>query len=178
MTNETPVGQVTDKVTDARDPRDPQEGPAPEPAAEAIGGMSGPDGPLLRLIKDRRIAFLIVGVTNTVVGFGWFVLFDLTIGRLWGYMATLLFAHVAAVLCAFILYRKFVFRVRGHVWVDLGRFELVYLTALGVNAILLPILVEFAHLQPIVAQALIVFVTTLISYFGHSRFSFRRKVAE
>lgn len=165
-------------MSDERDSREPQQDPVPEPAAEAIGGMVGPDGPLLRIIKDRRVAFLIVGVANTVIGFGWFVVFDVTIGRLWGYMATLLFSHVAAVLCAFILYRKFVFRVRGHVWIDLGRFELVYLTSLAVNAVLLPILVEFAHLQPIVAQALIVFVTTLISYFGHSRFSFRRKAAE
>lgn len=174
MTIEISAGQVTATVTDARDPLDSG---GPEREAEAIGGMTGPDGPLLRLVKDRRIAFLIVGATNTAVGFGWFVLFDLTIGRFWGYMATLLFAHVAAVLCAFILYRKFVFRVRGHMWADLGRFELVYLTALGVNAVLLPILVELAHFEPIVAQALIVFVTTLISYFGHSRFSFRRKGA-
>ncbi|MCR2801719.1 GtrA family protein [Microbacterium sp. zg-Y818] len=137
--------------------------------------MSGPDGPLLRLVKDRRVAFLIVGVINTVVGFAWFALFDLTIGRLWGYMITLLFAHVASVLCAFVLYRRFVFRVRGHVWADLGRFELVYLSALAVNAVLLPLLVEFARLQPIVAQAVIVFVTTMISYLGHSRFSFRRR---
>ncbi|OZD42139.1 hypothetical protein CH252_27025 [Rhodococcus sp. 06-1477-1B] len=145
------------------------------PERESVGGMSGPDGPLLRLIKDRRIAFVIVGVINTVVGFAWFALFDLSVGRLWGYMATLLFAHVASVLCAFILYRRFVFRVRGHVWVDLARFESVYLVALGINALLLPLLVELAGLQPIVAQAVIVFVTTLVSYIGHSRFSFRRK---
>jgi len=138
-------------------------------------GVSGPDGPLLKLIKDRRVAFLVVGVINTVVGFAWFALFDATIGRLWGYMVTLLFAHVASVLCAFVLYRRFVFRVRGHVWVDLGRFEMVYLTSLGINAVLLPILVEVADLQPLVAQALIVFVTTLVSYVGHSRFSFHRK---
>lgn len=140
-----------------------------------VAGGTGPDGPLLKLIKDRRVAFLIVGTINTVVGFGWFVLFQFTIGQVWGYMATLLFAHVASVLCAFVLHRRFVFRVRGHVWVDLVRFEMVYLVALGVNAVLLPILVEFADLEPIIAQALIVFVTTMISYFGHSRFSFRRK---
>ncbi|PKI92321.1 GtrA family protein [Actinomycetales bacterium SN12] len=137
--------------------------------------MSGPDGPLLRLFRDRRVAFLFVGVINTVVGFAWFALFDITVGRLWGYMVTLLFAHVASVLCAFVLYRRLVFRVRGHLWIDLARFEMVYLTSLGINAVLLPIFVEFADLTPIVAQALIVFVTTLVSYFGHSRFSFRRK---
>lgn len=146
-----------------------------EPVGEAPGGMSGPSGPLLKLVKDRRIAFLMVGVTNTAIGFGLFVFFELTIGRMWGYMATLLFAHVTSVLCAFVLYRKLVFRVRGNVLVDLLRFESVYLVALGVNAVLLPLLVELTPLQPIFAQALIVFVTTLISYFGHSRFSFRRK---
>lgn len=137
-----------------------------------------PDGPLLRLIKDRRVAFLLVGGINTVVGFMWFVLFEVTVGRVWGYIVTLLFAHVASVLCAFVLHRRFVFRVRGHVWLDLARFESVYLVALGVNLVLLPLLVEFANIDPIPAQALIVFVTTLVSWFGHSRFSFRRKAEQ
>lgn len=158
--------------------RDADDQATPHAAQDAIGGLSGPDGPLLRLVKDRRVAFLIVGAVNTVVGFLWFAFFEITVGRWlgeYGYMVTLLLAHIAAVLCAFVLYRRFVFRVRGHVWLDLARFESVYLVSLGINAVLLPLLVEFAHLQPIVAQALIVFVTTIVSYFGHSRFSFRRK---
>ena len=168
---------MTKTVAESRDP-DAQDDIAPEPAREAIGGMSGPDGPLLRIVKDRRVAFLIVGVINTVVGFAWFAFFEFAVGRFlgqYGYMVTLVLAHIAAVLCAFVLYRRFVFRVRGHVWLDLVRFESVYLVSLGINAVLLPILVEFADLQPIVAQALIVFVTTIVSYVGHSRFSFRRK---
>lgn len=176
------AGQVGEPMSTGRD--DSESGvadsgtAADEPTADegrSVAGMRGPDGPLLRLFRDRRIAFLFVGGINTVVGFGWFALFDITVGQLWGYMVTLLFAHVASVLCAFVLYRRLVFRVRGHVWTDLMRFELVYLTSLGINAVLLPLLVEFAHLQPIVAQALIVFVTTMVSYFGHSLFSFRRK---
>ena len=142
----------------------------PQPPA----GMTGQPGPLLRLVRDQRVAFLMVGSVNTVVGYGWFVAFELTIGRYWGYFASLAFAHVFSVLCAFVLYRRFVFKVRGHVWRDLGRFELVYLVSISINFALLPVLVEFAHLQPLVAQALIVFVTTLISYFGHRGFSFRR----
>ncbi|WP_229715045.1 GtrA family protein [Subtercola lobariae] len=155
------------------DPIAGAESAIPEPPA----GMQGTPGFMLRVVKDYRVAFLIVGTANTVIGFLWFALFQATIGQVWGYMATLLFAHVASVLCAFILYRRFVFRVRGHVWRDLARFESVYLVALGINAILLPLLVEFGHLIPIVAQALIVFVTTLVSFFGHRNFSFRRKSA-
>lgn len=147
------------------------DGPVPAPPA----GMSGEPGPLLRIVRDPRIAFLLVGAINTVVGYAWFVLFEFTVGRLAGYIVSLLCAHVASVLCAFVLYRRFVFRVRGHVVRDLLRFEVVYLVAIGINLLALPLLVEIGGLPPLLAQALIVFVTTLVSFFGHRYFSFRRK---
>lgn len=148
---------------------------ADEPGEITANGMSGPPGPLLRLIRDHRVAFLVVGVANTVIGFAWFTFFLYTVGVFWGYMAALIFSHIAAVLCAFVLYRRFVFRVTGNVLRDLLRFETVYLAALGVNAILLPVLVELVGLDPLLSQALIVFVTTFISYFGHRYFSFMRR---
>lgn len=156
------------------------EDTAPDPAdiPEPPAGMVGAPGPLLRLVRNQKVAFLLVGGTNTVIGFAWFVLFDLTVGQVWGYFATLAFSHVFSVLCAFILYRTFVFRVRGHVWRDLARFEAVYLVAITINFILLPLLVEGFSLTPIAAQGLIVFVTTMISYFGHRGFSFRRSANE
>jgi len=137
--------------------------------------MSGAPGPLFRLIRNQKVAFLMVGAANTAIGFGFFVFFELTIGVVYGYLVTLVFAHVFSVICAFFLYRTFVFKVRGNFFGDLARFELVYLTSLGVNFVLLPILVELAGLPPITAQALIVFVTAMISFFGHRDFSFRRK---
>lgn len=140
-------------------------------------GMTGQPGPLFRLIRDERIRFLLVGSINTAVGYGWFVLFQFTIGKHWGYLASLAFAHIFSVLCAFVLYRRFVFRVKGHVWRDLGRFELVYLVSISINFVVLPLLVEFGHLNPLLAQALIIFITTIISYVGHRKFSFRRPTA-
>lgn len=133
-------------------------------------------GPLLRLIGDKRIAFLIVGVANTGIGFAWYTLFLWLLSPLpAGYMFALVVAQIAAVLCAFVLYRRFVFRVRGHVWRDLLRFSSVYLVAFLINMASLPILVEVVGVHPLVAQVVIVAVTTLVSYVGHNRFSFRRK---
>lgn len=148
----------------------PPSADAPTPPA----GMSGGLGPIFQLVRDQRIAFLIVGTINTLVGTGWFVVFQLTIGARTHYMVSLACAHVAAVLCAFVLYRRFVFRVRGHVWLDLGRFELVNLTSLGINAVLLPLTVEGLGLSAIPAQLLVTGVTMVISYVGHRWFSFRR----
>ncbi|RHA38911.1 GtrA family protein [Cellulomonas rhizosphaerae] len=139
--------------------------------------MTGPPGPLFRLVRDRRVAFLIVGGINTFLGTAWFILFQTMFGDSLGtftYLVSLLCAHVAAVLTAFVLYRRFVFRVRGHVWVDLARFEVVNLTALGINALALPFVVEVVGLKPIAAQLVITCVTAVISYLGHRDFSFRR----
>jgi putative flippase GtrA len=138
-------------------------------------GMSGPPGWLLRVVRDQRVAFLIVGAINTVVGYLAFAGFQLTMGQQWGYLAALVGAHVVGVLVAFVLYRFLVFRVRGHVLADLWRFETVYLSALAVNFALLPVLVEVAHLNVYLAQALIMFVTAAMSWVGHKNYSFRRK---
>ena len=74
--------------------------------------MHGEKGPLLRLVRDQRVAFLLVGGTNTVIGTVWFITFQLLIQSVAGYMAVLFCAHVASVLCAFVLYRHFVFGAR------------------------------------------------------------------
>ena len=135
--------------------------------------MSGPPGWLPGVVRDQRVAFLAVGAINTLVGYGCFAGFLLLLGQD-HYLVALACAHVVSVLIAFILYRFVVFRVRGHVLADLWRFETVYLLALAVNFVLLPGLVELAHLRVLLAQALIVLVTSVMSWVGHKHYSFRR----
>lgn len=130
-------------------------------------------GAFIRVLRDQHVRFVLVGGVNTVVGLAWFVLIHLAIGSA-GYMVTLVLSHVAAVICAFLLHRTLVFKVHGHFWRDLARFELVNLTALGINAALLPIAVELAGIPVIPAQVLIAAVTVAVSFFGHRGFSFRR----
>jgi putative flippase GtrA len=147
-----------------------------EPAAPPVSEDPAATGPSLRLIRDQRVAFLAVGGVNTAVGFGWFVLFHTLFGSR-QYMLTLLCAHVCAVLCAFALHRRLVFRVHGHLWLDLARFELVNLSSLAINAILLPVAVSVMHLQVIPAQLAVTAVTVVMTYAGHKMFSFRRPKA-
>jgi putative flippase GtrA len=104
-------------------------------------------------------------------------LVDQRLGKVAGTLVTIAVSHVLSVLFAFVLHRRFVFRVRGNVLRDLVRFESVYLTALGINAIALPVLVELG-MGRIPAQAIIVGCTALLSYFGHRHFSFRRSAAD
>ncbi|WP_029151064.1 GtrA family protein [Microbacterium indicum] len=145
--------------------------------------MSGPDGPLLRLFKDRRVAFLFVGVLNTGIGFVWFVAFSglfrvAAPGQAWTVFAVIVCAQILSTLSAFFLYRHLVFRVTGHFWLDFWRFQLVYLGAFVLNLVVVPPLKLWLGWDEIVAQLAFTIVTAVISWFGHSRFSFRRPQEE
>jgi putative flippase GtrA len=138
-------------------------------------------GLIRRLLSDERVRFLIVGGFNTLFGYALFIIFERTLGEVigdWvGDLVSLYAAYAIATVVAFALHRHFTYRVSGtgNVVVDYLRFVSVYLVALAINTVALPLLVEFAHLEAIVAQGLIVVLTTLVSYFGHKLFSFRRK---
>jgi putative flippase GtrA len=137
-----------------------------------------PAGPLLRLVHNQRVAFLAVGAFNTLNGFLLFVAVQAFLGDSFaGYMTALALSHVVAVLCAFVLHRRFVFRVRDHLWLDLARFELVNLSALGLNAALLPLFVEKAGLPVLLAQCAAASISIVSTYFAHRFFSFRRPAA-
>lgn len=133
------------------------------------------------LLRDERVAFLMVGGFNTVFAFLLFAGLAATAGRaldradlpVLGSLVPLAGSYAVAVLVAFALYRRLVFRVRGHVLRDLARFVSVYAVSITLNVVSLPLLVA-AGVPRLVAQALIVVVITLISYVGHRWFSFRR----
>jgi putative flippase GtrA len=136
---------------------------------------TGPATTLRRLVSDQRVAFIGVGAVNTLVGAIVFVALQLSLGQVVNYLVVLLCAHLISVLCAYALHRRMVFKVTGNVLQDLVRFESVYLTALALNALLLPILVEVADLPVIAAQLLIVAATSVLSFLGHKHWSFRRR---
>lgn len=132
---------------------------------------------LSRLINDERVRFLIVGGINVVFGYGLFVLFELTMGIVIGYLGSLYASYVLGVIFAFVLHRRVTFRAHrtgGSVVLDFVRFASVYVVALVFNTVGLPLLVEVGHLPPIAAQAIIVVITPLITYVGHKYFSFAR----
>lgn len=136
---------------------------------------------VLRIARDPRVSFLLVGGFNTALGFATFVAADALVGRpldaavneTFGSLVTLAISHVIGVIVAYLLYRRFVFRVTGRFWRDLARFESVYLVQLAFNSIALPLAVGLG-VPRIPAQLAIVIVSAVGSYLGHKFFSFRR----
>ena len=153
-----------------------------EQGGEATGRKPRtPRALIARLLADERVRFLIVGGFNTFFGYALFVTFEFTLGRVvggWvGDLVSLYCSYAIATVVAFVLHRHYTYRVTGtgNVFIDYLRFVSVYAVSLAINTVALPLLVEFAHVPTLLAQGMIVVVTTLVSYFGHKLFSFRRK---
>ena len=128
-----------------------------------------------RLLGDERVRFVIIGGVNTVVAYLLFVLFELTLGG--RYFLSLFLAYLLATMLAFVLHRRFTFGVTGRqsLVVDFLRFESVFVVMFLLNAALLPLFIEVFGSPSLVAQAVIVVFTTVVSYLGHKFFSFRRR---
>ena len=129
-----------------------------------------------RLLADQKFRFLLVGGTNTVVGYAAFAVFDVVVFAHveHGHIIALFPAYAISILLAFVLYRRFVFHVSGHVVRDFVAFLGVNGFAFVINLVLLTILVGIAKLPSLGAQALALGITVLISFFGHREVSFRR----
>lgn len=132
--------------------------------------------PMRRLVVDQRVRFLMVGGTNTVVGYCAFALFDLFVFQdiPQGHLLSLVLSYAVSISLAFFLYRRFVFKVRGQVWRDFGAFVSVNMFAIVLNLVLLALLVDVVGLPALAGQAIALSVTVVVSYLGHREVSFRR----
>jgi putative flippase GtrA len=133
-----------------------------------------PDAPARGDIREEGLRFVLVGAFNTLFGFALFALLLHLAGGRVHYLVVLFVATIGAVLMAFAAYRTFVFRVRGRLLRDLARFSLVYVVALAINAVALPVLVEVCGVPVLPAQAVFLVLTVIASFLAHRSFSFRR----
>jgi putative flippase GtrA len=145
----------------------------PQPAVDE----SGEPGLLLRLVRDQRVAFLLVGGVNTAISLVLFLILSQFVS-MWGGDGALLAAQSIAIPCAFAMHRRFVFRVHGHLLRDLGRFALVNVIPISVNVAVLPVLTKGFGVPVFAAQLAFTMVWVVCSYFLHRGFSFRRSTPE
>lgn len=127
----------------------------------------------MRMVRDQRIAFLLVGGLNTVISLIAFAVFSRFL-RIWAGDLALLAAQCVAIPIAFGMHRRFVFRVTGHLWRDFGRFTLVNVIPITVNLLVLPILTKGLGWPLLVSQTAFTAVWVLCSFFLHRGFSFSR----
>lgn len=134
---------------------------------------------IFMLVKQKlganKLRYLLAGGWNTVFGYSTgLVLYTALSNRLHVIVIGLL-ANIAAITMSFLTYKLFVFRTRGNWLQEYLRAYLVYgaMALLGIG--LLWIMVDGGNIPFWIAQGLTVVVVVAVSYFSHSRFTFRRQ---
>ncbi len=127
----------------------------------------------MKLLKDEKIRYLLVGGYNTVFGYVLFVLLLMLLKGRVHYLIVLVVSHVISVTNAYLAYKFLVFKTKGRWLHEFGKFNTVYLVVLAINLMALPAMVEFLSIRPAIAQAWFVVITVIVSYLGHKHFSFK-----
>lgn len=127
-----------------------------------------------RLTGDQRVRFVVIGGTNTLLSTGLFVTFQLWFGdRVYSFVPLGL-AWAISVIVVFFPHRWLVFRVRGHLLLDFGRFVLVNAGTFGVNVGALLLASDVLRWPRIPSQLAITAIVVVFSFLGHRHLSFRR----
>lgn len=142
--------------------------------------------PLANLLAKHhvKLKFVLVGAWNTLFGYLVFLALDTLFARAFSrryaaYMTAMVLSNLLAITNAYIFHKYVTFKsaVRGRaVIAEFVRFFTTYVFTFCMSLVLLPIFVEILDIGPKIAAALVIFVCTVVSWVGHSRFSFGRSV--
>lgn len=124
------------------------------------------------LFKRKEIRFLFVGGINTFVGYGTYAL--CIFGGL-HYAFSQLISTIIGVVNSYFWNKYFTFRKKGKSASEAVRFLSVYAASYIINLGLLYMLIDRLEMNEYLAGMFGLIVTTLISYFGHNKFSFKEK---
>jgi len=129
-----------------------------------------------------KIRFFFIGVWNTVFGYLVYISIDYFLTfvfqkRYMAYMTAAVLSNIIATISAFLFHKHITFKstVKGKgVIIEFFKFSSMYAVTYILGLLLLPFFIEVFKIDPKIAGALLIPVVAIFSYFGHSRFSFKK----
>ncbi len=130
-----------------------------------------------------KIRFIAVGIWNTILGYFLYYLLDSFFlhvfqARYLAYMSALSLAQIISIIIAYFSHKHLTFKTVTNgkeTAKELLRFSLTYAFVFFLNLILLPAIVELGNITPKIAGVFLILLTPVISYIGHSTFTFKSK---
>lgn len=137
----------------------------------------------LWLKHQIKIRFFVIGVWNTIFGYLAYVSLDYLFAlvfqkRYVAYMTAAVLSNIIATISAFIFHKYVTFKstVSGKaVIIEFFKFYSMYTVTSILGLALLPFFVEVLKIDPKISGALLIPIVAVVSYFGHSRFSFIKR---
>lgn len=122
----------------------------------------------------QKIYFLLVGGLNTAFGLAAYPLIywltrPLNIGYLW----VLGMSQLICVTFAFFTNKNMVFKTKGNHMAEFRKFISFHASIFALNLLLLPVLVEWLSMPPVIGQTLFSIIIITSSYFWYSRVTFK-----
>jgi putative flippase GtrA len=125
-------------------------------------------------LHTDRGRFLIAGSVNTAFSYLSFAALYYILSHFIRDTPIWIASAVINITFSFVTHKVYVFRTRGN-WVRAYmRYYAVYAIPFFLGLTAFTLFVDVVHVNAYVAQALIIFVNTVISYVGHKYFSFRK----
>ena len=124
---------------------------------------------LKNIFKRQEIRFLFVGGLNTLVGYGLYAIFLMLNVN---YLIANTLSTVLGVLHSYLWNRFFTFKSKEKAGKEIVKFVSVYIISYLLGTATLFCFTSLLQLSPYIAGFINLFITTLISFFGHKYFSF------
>lgn len=126
------------------------------------------------MVLNKKAIYLIAGGWNTIFGyFASLLIYQYYYNSL-GIIFVGIVSNVIAISMSFTTYKIFVFKTKGNWWVEYIRCYLVYGFTAILSIIGLWVLVDIFQMQFWLAQLFLLIIAVIISYVGHSRFTFKK----
>ena len=127
------------------------------------------------MLNQKKVRYLLVGGLNTLIGYtigvGIYQAFDNNLGIVW----IGLISNILSITVSFLSYKILVFRTKGMWLAEYMKSYIIYGGIALIGIFFLWLFVDKMKISIWLAQALVIGLTVIISYLGHSRFTFRRQ---
>jgi putative flippase GtrA len=127
------------------------------------------------LFLHEKIKYLLTGLYNTLFGYCIFIVifyyFSLTVNHSF----LLLICHVIGTTHNFFTYKTFVFKLKGNIFRNYFKFNLVYIFTFLLNLTMFKLLTQVMGWNLYYSQALIVTVIAVVGYILNKYYSFSNK---
>ena len=127
-----------------------------------------------RLLALQRIRYLIGGGFNTVVNYALGAATYQTLLPRFSFVVVGLIVTVSSVTVSFTTYKVFVFQTKGRWWAEYLRAYIVYGSISIPSTGLMWLLLHRGQVSVWLAQALVTSASIIVSYIGHTAFTFKR----
>lgn len=127
---------------------------------------------VIKLLKRQEFRFLLVGGLNTLIGYGSYVIL-LILGI--NYLIATTLSTIIGIIHSYIWNKFFTFKSQGNVKKEIPKFIFVYFVSYILGMLSIYFLVSILDINQYISGLINLVLTTLISWFGHKNFSFKKE---